>query len=201
MNSFLRSKERILRSFKDWGKCGFCSSNCLNKSKKNKVDTNCKECGKDITVAFYTWKKNKNNNCFCGYSCCAKFNNKNKATGYNRSKMEIYLEAKIKEKYPLLNMICNDNKALSGLELDFYFPDLKLGIELNGITHYEPIYGLDRFTRSQDSDKRKMIGCFELGIELAVIDISSYKYFSEKSGDVVFNEISKILSPLYKYSV
>lgn len=115
--------------------------------------------------------------------------------------MEFYLEEKIKAEFLSLEVICNDQKVLAGLELDFYFPSLKLAFELNGITHYEPIYGLDRFSRSQDSDRRKMIQCNELGIELAVIDISSYKYFSKKSGDRIWTEIQKILSPLYEYAI
>lgn len=55
---------------------------------------------------------------------------------------------------------------LNGLELDFYFPKLKLAIELNGITHYEPIYGLDRLTRSLGSDKRKMLLCYEKNVKI-----------------------------------
>jgi len=43
------------------------------------------------------------------------------------------------------------------------------------------------------------ISCYEIGIELAIIDISKYKYFSEKSGDKVLSEIDKILSPLYEH--
>lgn len=95
-----------------------------------------------------------------------------------------------------MKFICNDRKLLKGLELDFYFPDLKLAFELNGITHYEPIYGIDRLKRSQDSDKRKMSFCYELGIELAIIDISFIKYFKIKNGLKIFSEIEKILRPL-----
>ena len=110
--------------------------------------------------------------------------------------MESYIEAKIKKEFPQLDFICNDRKLLGGLELDFFFPSLKLAFELNGITHYEPIYGKDRFDRSNENDKRKMILCYEQGVELAVVDTSHIKYFKEKSGDKIFEEFVKILSPL-----
>jgi hypothetical protein len=35
--------------------------------------------------------------------------------------------------------------------LDFYFPELRFAIELNGITHYEPIYGEDKFEKIKNS--------------------------------------------------
>jgi len=110
--------------------------------------------------------------------------------------MEAFIENKIIETYPNLGLLCNDRELLHGLELDYFFPSLKLAIELNGITHYEPIYGIDRLTRSQDSDKRKMLLCYDKGIELAVIDISFIKDFSKKRGLMVFEEIKKIIDPL-----
>ena len=55
---------------------------------------------------------------------------------------------------------------------------------------------IDRFTRSQESDNKKMIMCYEKGIELAVIDISKIKYFKEDKGLMIFEEMNKIISPL-----
>ena len=195
---FIQSKQLICRSLKQYANAGYCSRKCCNSDKSTSIQIKCKECNKEITKSPSQIKKNKN--CFCSYGCATKFRNRNKTTGYKRSKMEVYLEHKIRTTYPSLNLCCNETKLLDGLELDFYFPDLKLGIELNGITHYEPIYGIDRLARSKDSDKRKMISCYEKGIELAVIDTSSAKYMSVKNGEKFWNEIDKILSPLMKTS-
>jgi hypothetical protein len=196
---FTQTKNIIVKSFKNGFTSGFCSRNCSNKFKKNEVTTQCKECEKEIIVSSYRYKNNSN--CFCSYYCGTKHRNKNKTSGYKRSKIEFYIEEKIKTNFPLIELKCNETKTLEGLELDFYFPSLKLAFELNGITHYEPIYGIDRLERSKDSDKRKMAKCMELGIELAIIDISRYKYFTEKSGEIVFQEIEKIISPLYQYQI
>ena len=191
---FKQNKNTILRSLKKHGTSGYCSKNCSNKSKINSISTKCTECLKHVVVNPSRIKKAKN--IFCSLSCSAKHRNKNKNFGNIRSKMEIFIESKLKSTYPNIDVIFNDRTILNGLEIDFFFPSLKLAIELNGITHYEPIYGLDRLIRSQDSDKRKMILCYEKGIELAVIDISSIKYFKEKNGLKIFDEFQKILSPL-----
>ena len=42
--------------------------------------------------------------------------------------------------YSDLTFSCNQ-KEIIGSELDFYFPTLKLAIQINGPLHYYPIYG------------------------------------------------------------
>ncbi len=192
--AFSQTKAMILKSFKAGYTSGFCSRNCGNKFKFNQVSTQCKECQVPIMVRHYQKTHYKHN--FCSYSCSAKYRNKHKTTGTIRSKLEIWLEAQIKQNYPDTIMIPNDRKLLGGLEIDFYFPVLKFGIELNGITHYEPIYGIDRLTRSLDSDKRKMSLCQEKGVELAVINVSQFKYFTDTCRETTWKEIENILSQL-----
>lgn len=194
---FIREKEVIIHTIKNHKNCGYCSTSCHNKSKINKIKTKCKTCDKDIIVRYQSWKNNKDNNCFCSYTCSAIFRNKNKTSGYKRSKMEIYIEEKLNKAFPNCKIICNETKILDGLELDFYIPEFNLAFELNGITHYKPIYGQERFERSLYSDKRKAELCKEKQICLNIIDISMYKYFTKISGDKVFDEITKTLSPLY----
>lgn len=190
---FKQTKGIIVKSFKSGYSSGFCSRSCSNKFKKNQVQTICEECGISIIIRKYSYDHDKHH--FCSYSCSTKYRNRNKKTGYNRSKIEIYIENKIREDFPNLLFCPNNREILDGLELDYYFPNLKLAIELNGITHYEPIYGLDRLTRSQDSDKRKMCLCYEKGIELAVIDISAFKYFTDKFKEKIWQEVHNLLLP------
>lgn len=61
--------------------------------------------------------------------------------------------------------------------MDIYFPKLKLAIQINGIVHYKPIYGLEKFQRIKeiDSEKRKL--CKELTIDLIEIDVSQNQTF------------------------
>ena len=80
--------------------------------------------------------------------------------------------------------------------LDFYFPELRFAIELNGITHYEPIYGENKFEKIKNNDKRKVIACYEKEIELAIIDSSTCTYLNEsaknKFKNLVFELIEKV---------
>lgn len=62
-----------------------------------------------------------------------------------------------------------------------YFPSLKLAFELNGIFHYEPIYGSDKLSSIQNNDHRKFAACHEAGISLCIIDTSKQTYFKPKS--------------------
>lgn len=191
---YRRKKEILEKSLKKYGKAGYCSRMCSNKSKINYVFLPCEECGKVSQKRAYDVKHNKH--IFCSYGCHAKFKNRNKKHGTKRSAIEKYIETMIRSTFPALNTTCNDTTLLEGLEMDFYFPSLKLAIELNGITHYEPIYGEDRLTRSKDSDKRKMLSCYEKGIELAVIDVSAAKYLTKRWKEIYWNEICCILKKI-----
>ena len=104
------------------------------------------------------YKKRKSDRLFCSSSCAAKYNNAHKTYGTRRSKLEAYLESQLRSEFPQLELICNGKNAI-GSELDFYFPQLRLAIELNGILHYEPIYGADRLERTQANDQQKGISC------------------------------------------
>ena len=171
----------------------FCSRNCNNEFQKTSVEVECKKCSKKFIKKFKEYKKSPNH--FCSKSCAVSYNNTQKKYGTRRSKLESYLEEQIRENYPQLDLVCNQKTVIES-ELDFYFPQLKFAIELNGITHYEPIYGQDKFEKIQNNDKRKVIACYEKGIELAVIDSSSCKNLSanhkEKFKKLTFGLIDQV---------
>ena len=105
------------------------------------------------------------------------------------------IESILNQNYPNLEFICNQKTAIES-ELDFYFPQLRFAIELNGITHYEPIYGADKFEKIQNNDKRKVIACYEKGIELTIVDTSSCSYLSannkEKYKNLIFGLLDQV---------
>lgn len=171
----------------------FCSKQCWDNFQFNQKQVECEKCNKTFHKKQSEIKKTKNN--FCSKSCAASYNNTHKTYGTRRAKLEIFLEEQIKEHYPELELICNQKAAIES-ELDFYFPKLRFAIELNGITHYEPIYGADKFEKIQNNDKRKVIACYEKGIELAIVDTSSCSYLSannkEKYKNLVFGLIEQV---------
>ena len=74
--------------------------------------------------------------------------------------------------------ILNDETGFY-LELDFYIPDIDLAIELNGVTHYKPIYGKEKFERQQKNDEIKRSKCKEQGITLVEIPLKDGVHYDK----------------------
>ena len=120
---------------------------------------------------------------FCSKSCATKHTN---PSSYPRTRPASTLKGRSnpeKIAYKFLStcyrgeIIKNDRTQLSGYELDLYLPELRIGIEINGPTHYRPIYGAARLERSRAVDALKKELCAERGITLFSInvDVKAYK--------------------------
>jgi hypothetical protein len=125
-------------------------------------------------------------------SCAGTYNNAHKTHGYNRSKLELWLEKQLPILYPKIKFIFNERLTL-GAELDIYIPELKLAFELNGIFHYEPIFGSNKLNEIQNRDQLKFKLCLENKIGLCVIDTSTQKYFKEESSRKYLKIITDII--------
>lgn len=154
------------------------------------VEMKCSICSKTFLKLHKEIKKSKNH--FCSRSCAATYNNQNKTYGIRRSKLEIWLEEHLIALYPNLEIHFN-RKDTIGSELDIYIPSLKLAFELNGIFHYEPIFGNDKLQKIQENDSNKFQKCQEHGISLCIIDTSSQKYFKPKSSQKFLDIITEII--------
>ena len=170
----------------------FCSKKCLHAHTKQKVTLNCSNCQAPIEKLPSQIKKSKNSNMFCNSSCAAKYNNANKTHGTRRSKLESWLETELIKLYPNLEIHFNRKDAINS-ELDIYIPSIKLAFELNGIFHYEPIFGVDKLESIQNNDQRKFQACIENSIELCIIDASSMKNFKEKKAARFLSIINRII--------
>ena len=170
----------------------WCSVKCRFPNNEHQV-VECLNCNTEFLKKNFECIKSPNH--FCSRSCAASYNNTHKQYGTRRSKLETYLEEQIRLEYSQLELICNQ-KTIIDSELDFYFPELRFAIELNGITHYEPIYGEDKFEKIKSNDKRKVIACYEKDIELAIIDSSTCSYLNEaaknKYRKLVFELLEKV---------
>lgn len=182
---FLKTKLQIKRflnpTIKDTG-C-FCSLKCsglgiVKRKGWNRKEVTCKHCG--VSFLKRNSQIDQSRNDFCSRSCSTSYHNKNKKIGIRRSKLEFYLEDKISKTFPKLLVQYNKKDAINS-ELDIYIPSLNLAFELNGIFHYEPIFGSEKLSSIQNNDERKYQACLERGIELCIINTSKQNNINAKT--------------------
>lgn len=186
LQTFRRTKHDVHLAVWKGVKNIFCSNNCNGKFTTERIGNEmsknipCGQCGQIVSKPPSVLKSSKSGNVFCSRSCAVSYNNVHKTHGNRRSKLEVFLENEIRTKWPTLIMECNAKTAIES-ELDFYFPELRFAIELNGILHYEPIYGADKLEQIRNNDVQKMQQCLLMGIELCVVDVSKCKYLSPQA--------------------
>lgn len=175
------------------GRCKFCSPECNNQYNniKTKQTVTCLQCEKLFEKVLNQIECSPNH--FCSKSCAAIYRNAHKTHGTRRSKLEVYLEKQLSLLFPDLLIEYNKKDTINS-ELDIYIPSLKLAFELNGIFHYEPIYGSDKLNQIQNNDNRKFQACLERGIELCIIDASGLKYFKPSNTQKYLNIIVNIIN-------
>lgn len=183
INAFL--KENTRRSIK------FCSLRCVGLSKRSMQNVSCVNCGTTFKKKPSEIQRSPNH--FCSKSCSGTYNNKNKKYGIRRSKLEVWLEEQLTILYPELEVHYN-RKDTIGSELDIFIPSLNLAVELNGIFHYEPIFGVNKLQKIQENDQSKTKACIEHKIDLCIIDVSAFKHFkparAQKYLDIITNIIN-----------
>lgn len=178
-------KSTIRRKISDYK---FCSRKCAGLAIRKRIDTKCGFCDKSISVLNCIVNKSKSGKVFCSQSCSATYRNKNKTSGCIRSKLEIWIEQELKNAFIEFEILFNRRDIINS-ELDIYFPSLNLAFELNGITHYKPIYGLKKFNSIKNNDEYKLKKCIEYGIELVVLNTSNLKKFNIDDSTYIFNII------------
>ena len=183
---FYRTKNKIQSVLKGNStfSLDYCSCKCNINSHRTKTNIICIQCSKSFMG--YPYRK------FCSHSCSGTYNNGHKIKGNCRSKLELWIESQLKQKYPQLEIHYNKTNTINA-ELDIYIPSLKLAFELNGIFHYEPIFSEEKLQKTQNNDQRKFQACLEKGVELCVIDASSQKYFKENTSQKYLDIITNLL--------
>lgn len=167
-------------------KSKFCSSKCMQTKQK----VHCKHCNFEFLKLPNQIKKTKNH--FCSRTCAGTYNALNKTHGQRRSKVETFLEESLSSKYPNLQIEYNKKTVIQS-ELDIYIPSLKIGFEINGIFHYKPIYGQEKFKKIQANDRLKKRLCEENKILLYTIDISKLNYFRSDRAQQYLTQVSNII--------
>jgi len=175
------------------GRHSFCSRKCQYKAQESFIEKECAWCNKKVKRSLNQAKKSKTGNIFCNESCAASFNNRNKTSGTRTSKLEHWLKKELLKVLPNEKIIFNGKKTI-GSELDIYFPERNIAFEINGIFHYKPIYGEEKFRKIQQSDKEKREKCRQKQIDLIEIDTREQKYFTVETSKPFLNKILEKLN-------
>lgn len=184
-----RAINKVLRNLK-YHDGKYCSKKCQANNKKTQKLLKCTNCNVEFIKKISQIKKSKNH--FCSHSCNASYNNKHKTTGTRRSKLETWLEQQLPLLYSNLEFHFN-KKDIIGSELDIYIPSLKLAFELNGVFHYEPIYGSTKLNQIKTNDISKSKACYDAKIDLCIIDTSKQSYFKPKTSKIYLDIITNII--------
>ena len=194
-NTFYKQKKYIKEALSEdrAETANLCSSICRNRHIWNghTRQLDCQQCGQPFTRKVSQIKKT--NNQFCCKSCAARWNNAHKKHGTRRSKLEVWLEEHLKKLYPDTHFDFNQTNAIDA-ELDIYIPSLRLAFELNGIFHYEPIYGKDKLGQIQENDISKSKACHDAKVDLCIIDASGLSYFKTKNAQKYLDIVVGIIN-------
>ncbi|MEG4803947.1 hypothetical protein QUB63_07445 [Microcoleus sp. ARI1-B5] len=168
----------------------FCSNECHWSAQNKRKQVVCGWCNTIFIKEEAQIKQTKNN--FCSRSCSASYSNRNKTKGNRRSKFEIWLESQLSLLYPNLEIHYNRKDAIN-TELDIHIPSLNLAIELNGIFHYQPIYGDKKFCQIKNNDRKKLEACLKNGVELLIVDTSDFTYFKEDKAQKYLQTVTQAI--------
>lgn len=186
---FLKHKRDFLKSVRLKRKYITCSKECKDIMDTTSVSLRCEICCEPFVRYLSEHKKHKKS--FCSSRCSCIYHNAHKTTGTTRSKLEVWIETQLNCLYPNMKIDYNKTDAIKA-ELDIYIPALRLAFELNGIFHYEPIFGSDRLSKTQNTDQRKFKLCIENNISLCVINTTGQRNFQpQKYLDIIINIINQ----------
>jgi hypothetical protein len=109
------------------------------------------------------------------------------------------VQTRIKETFPDLEVKYGVKDALGDAgEVDIWVPSMALAFEIQGPSHYEPIYGMDRLLGEQRNDEEKRQSAKTLNVELVEIDARDFKTFKKnyRLVSIVESILNKIKSKL-----
>lgn len=103
------------------------------------------------------------------------------------SKLEIFLLNKLLQDGYKVDFHKEQTLANTKLQIDLFLPNLNVAIEVDGLSHFEPVWGKDTLQRNQKYDNKKT-GLI-LGKGLVLIRIIQKKDFSNARANFLYQQL------------
>lgn len=112
------------------------------------------------------------------------------------SKLELYLLDKLLQDGYRVDFHKEQTLSNTKLQIDLFLPKLNVAIEVDGLSHFEPVWGSETLKRNQKYDNKKT-GLI-LGRGLVLVRIKQFKDFSKARGDVIYQDLLSVLKNIEK---
>ena len=109
----------------------------------------------------------------------------------NGSKLEVFLLKHLLADGFRVDFHKEQNLVNTKLQIDLFLPTLNVAIEVDGPSHFEPVWGEDTLKRNKSYDNKKT-GLI-IGKGMVLIRIKQLKDFSNSRGRVIYSELKQRL--------
>lgn len=117
----------------------------------------------------------------------AKANSAVREASKKGSKLELYLLDKLLKDGYKVDFHKEQTLSNTKLQIDLFLPKLNIAIEVDGLSHFEPVWGSETLKRNKKYDNKKT-GLI-LGRGLVLIRIKQLKDFSRARADVIYKDL------------
>jgi very-short-patch-repair endonuclease len=121
-------------------------------------------------------------------------NNAIRETSKVGSKLEKFLLQKFIENKVNVQFHKEQFLVNTKLQIDLFLPSINTAIEVDGPSHFSPVWGEDAFAKAQQYDKKKQ-GLI-LGKGLALIRIKQTKDFSKARSEIIFQKLIQLVDQI-----
>jgi very-short-patch-repair endonuclease len=108
------------------------------------------------------------------------------------SKMELYILEKLLSDGYKVDFHKEQILVNTKLQIDLFLPTMDVAIEVDGPSHFEPVWGDDALQKNKKYDTKK--NGIILGRGMILIRIKQSKDFSKSRALIIYNELKELLS-------
>jgi very-short-patch-repair endonuclease len=112
------------------------------------------------------------------------------------SKLELFLLEKLLSDGYVVEFHKEQNLLNTKLQIDLFLPNLNIAIEVDGPSHFEPVWGNDVLSKNKKYDNKKT-GLI-LGKGLSLIRIKQTKDFSKSRANKIYQELIQCINTIDK---